>query len=102
MDLHRRARLGRRFSLAVVLALLVLTLAAAGGAAGRAPAMTVTLASAERAFSPDGDGQDDTISFSYRVSERSRVTIVILDSGGTVVRHVQTDVPTEDSASFSW
>jgi flagellar hook assembly protein FlgD len=63
---------------------------------------TVTLHSSERSFSPDGDDHEDVFGFSYQVSERSRVSIEVIDTHGEIVRRLQTDVPTEGGASSTW
>ncbi|MBE2315872.1 PKD domain-containing protein [Solirubrobacter sp. CPCC 204708] len=83
------------------LAALLLCLLAFAAPASAAPP-TVTLQTPERSFSPDGNQHEDVLGLSYQVSERSRVSIVVVDASGEVVRRVQTDVPTEGSASFAW
>lgn len=67
-----------------------------------ASALEITTLSPDQAFSPNADGQEDTTSRGYRLSERARVSIRIETEAGTPVRQIQTDRPTTGDAYFEW
>jgi hypothetical protein len=51
--------------------------------------VSFTFQSADRAFSPNGDGQDDLASVSYALSDPATVDATIADSSGHLVRTVE-------------
>ena len=66
-------------------------------------AVSLSLSNGDRYFSPDGDGSEDSIGFSYVLTAPATVTIRIRDETGGLVRRVETDTPrSEGGQSFSW
>ncbi|MGH9278585.1 MAG: PKD domain-containing protein, partial [Acidimicrobiales bacterium] len=59
--------------------------------------------SADRYFSPNGDGQDDSATVSYFLSDASTVTVAVRDGASAVIATVETSVPHPGGTnSFSW
>jgi flagellar hook assembly protein FlgD/PKD repeat protein len=104
----RPERFSARRRVARLLAVVVLV-AGLGLGAAQAPAaraddgIVVTLNSPDRAFSPNGDGQEDQTSVGFGLSAPARTTIAIADAQGHVVRRVESarDRPAADQ-SFVW
>src|SRR4051812_13143861 len=71
-------------------ALVVLALGLVLGAQrAHAAAIGISNVSADRYFSPNGDGQEDTYEGSYTLSDAATVTITVTNSGGSTVRTLQ-------------
>lgn len=60
--------------------------------------------SADRDFSPNGDGQEDTASVGFRLTADAATTVAIADGAGRVVRTIETANPRPQQVwqSFSW
>jgi hypothetical protein len=55
-----------------------------------------------KAFSPDGDGQDDTVTAAYCLSRSATVGIVVKNSSGTVIRTLQPSTSIDaDGANYT-
>jgi flagellar hook assembly protein FlgD/PKD repeat protein/lysophospholipase L1-like esterase len=92
----------RGASSALAMAVVFLVAAAVAGAHTTVPP-DVLVTSTDRAFSPNGDGQEDQVSVTYQLLLPSRVTVTITDENSEVVRTVDggTDRPA-GSSSLSW
>jgi flagellar hook assembly protein FlgD len=74
-----------------------------------APALPVTIRSvpqvsvlsAERYFSPDGDEQEDVVSVAYCLSQSARVDVWVADASGTRVRTIE-DQAARDGGGCVW
>ena len=65
--------------------------------------VTISNVSPDRYFSPDGDGQEDTVAVGYTVNAAGTATARIRDAGGTLVRRTMTDLAVaEGSHSLTW
>ena len=53
-------------------------------------------------FSPNGDGQEDSVSLSYNISAPSNVTTTVLDASGTVIRTLEEGVARDSYGWVSW
>jgi flagellar hook assembly protein FlgD/PKD repeat protein/lysophospholipase L1-like esterase len=92
----------RGASSALAMMVIVLVAAAVAGAQTAAPPNVSTI-STDRAFSPNGDGQEDQASVTYQLLLPSRITVTITDENSDVVRTVDggTDRPA-GSFAFDW
>jgi Ca2+-binding RTX toxin-like protein/PKD repeat protein/flagellar hook assembly protein FlgD len=78
------------------------------GLARAAESLDITVLTAERAFSPDGDGQDDAVSVTYCLSEAANMDIWVTSGSGARVRSVEDGVShaggscSAVQSQFSW
>ena len=89
---HRVWRMPRWLAVTVMggLVCVVLGIAAAGAAASGPVAIYQTWS--HRYFSPNGDGQEDTVTVAYCLAAPANVTVTVSDAADHVVRTVESGV----------
>ena len=76
----------RRSSTRWIVLTVIVTVIVGIGAVPAFASVDVTLGSAARSFSPNGDGQEDTLTVSYYLSQAANVDVVVHDAANADVR----------------
>lgn len=103
--LRRAITIAATLTLAVLLAGIPETAAATGvpSAAGLlAEPVTILSPPVDGVFTPDGDGWDDTRTFTWQLSGPATVTVVIRDVTGGTVRSLQGKHPSGPEVTVTW